>query len=56
MSNKAATMAKIEASIRRKVKTYLTKQKRERMRSNYNYRTRSRRKTRVIDKDSNLIS
>jgi hypothetical protein len=43
--NKAAIMAKIEANIRRKVKTYQAKQKRGMRRSRYNNRTRGRRKT-----------
>jgi len=43
--NKAALMAKIEANIRRKVKTYLAKQKRGMRRSSHNNRTRGRRKT-----------
>jgi hypothetical protein len=42
--NKAAIMTKIEANIRRKVKTYLAKQKRAMRRSSYTNRTRGRRK------------
>jgi len=44
---KATIMAKIEASIRRKVNTYLAKQKRGMKRSTHNNRTRDRRKTKT---------
>jgi hypothetical protein len=40
---KAAIMAKIEANIRRKVKTYLAKQKRRMRRSSHKNRIRGRR-------------
>jgi hypothetical protein len=43
--NNAAIMAKIEANIRRKVKTYLTKQKRGMRHSRYSNKRRGRLKT-----------